>query len=289
MKTNKCDIAGCPDLRARRKWCNKHYRRWMRHGNPSAGNTEQGASSKYFEEKILLRTDKCIEWPFTRDIRGYGVISRKFKVHRLALEKAVGLPPVGKPKAVHKCGNPSCFNVRHLEWGATRIDYNSIMTHKMTNSREYASWAAMKQRCHKPSNEAYEDYGGRGIKVCDRWRYSFENFYKDMGDRPVGMSIDRVDNSGDYTPGNCRWATHSQQMLNRRFGKFYRMGGQTKNIRQWHRIYPTVSYATLGLRLRSGWDIESALTGKNPRWNPSRKPNLRLSQIPNTKHREEKD
>lgn len=83
-------------------------------------------------------------------------------------------------------------------------------------SREYASWYAMRSRCGNPNTFRYELYGGRGIRVCDRWNHSFENFLADMGLRPPGTSIDRYPNpDGDYEPGNCRWATAKQQRHNR--------------------------------------------------------------------------
>lgn len=83
-------------------------------------------------------------------------------------------------------------------------------------SRTYESWGAMKQRCLNPNHHAYASYGGRGITVCDRWCDSFENFLADMGERPVGKTLERLDNEAGYTPENCCWATQAEQSQNRR-------------------------------------------------------------------------
>lgn len=90
------------------------------------------------------------------------------------------------------------------------------MTPKSKTS-EYAAWGAMIQRCTNPKNPVFMNYGGRGIRVCDRWRSSFDDFVNDMGPRPTpAHSLDRVNNDGDYEPANCRWADSQTQRLNQR-------------------------------------------------------------------------
>jgi hypothetical protein len=86
-----------------------------------------------------------------------------------------------------------------------------------TNTPEYQTWASMLRRCYTPSATSFKWYGALGVKVCDRWRTSFEDFLTDMGARPSPThSIDRINPSGDYEPGNCRWATSQQQNFNKR-------------------------------------------------------------------------
>ena len=88
--------------------------------------------------------------------------------------------------------------------------------HGMSHTPVWNSWKCMLQRCYNPSNPDYKHYGGRGIEVCDRWRHSFENFYEDMGKRPKGKTLDRINNNGNYELSNCRWATKVEQENNTR-------------------------------------------------------------------------
>lgn len=122
------------------------------------------------------------------------------------------------------CGSLACIGVHPLRSGNTRScgclkrDATSARArvHGMSSSAEHAIWRVMKDRCLNARNARFESYGGRGITVCKRWRDSFQNFFNDMGPRPKGKSLDRINNDGNYEPGNCRWATATQQNQNRR-------------------------------------------------------------------------
>lgn len=122
------------------------------------------------------------------------------------------------------CGGHTVTAKRKLKSGHTTscgCYRDSVMkvkcpTHGMTKTPEYISWLAIKARCYNKNEKCYENYGGRGIKVCERWLESFENFYADMGPRPEGMSLERKNVDGDYEPSNCEWATATVQSFNRR-------------------------------------------------------------------------
>lgn len=124
----------------------------------------------------------------------------------------------------------------------------------------YVAWRNMKRRCLNSSSPGWENYGGRGIKVCDRWLDSFENFAFDMGPHPgKGYSLERIDNNGDYTPENCKWATRKEQSRNRRANKLLTYQGETLPISVWaERI--GVKENTIFSRLRYGWSIEETLS-----------------------------
>lgn len=109
-------------------------------------------------------------------------------------------------------------------------------------SVEYKAWLHMKERCYSIKDKQYKDWGGRGIRVCDRWLNKFENFLSDMGRKPSkNLSIDRIDNDGNYEPGNCRWGDGDQQNKNKRNNKWYEYEGERMILKDWARKLKTDS------------------------------------------------
>jgi hypothetical protein len=121
----------------------------------------------------------------------------------------------------------------------------------------YVTWQNMRQRCYNSKHPSYQNYGGRGIKVCKRWR-RFENFSLDMGDRPKGTSLERINVNRDYRPSNCRWATRRDQQNNRRDNRILTYKGITKPISFWADEVG-IKRDTLRCRLRYGWSVEKTL------------------------------
>ena len=132
-------------------------------------------------------------------------------------------------------------------------------THRASKTREYNVWVKVKQRCLNAQCRDYQYYGGRGIRVCDRWRDSFEAFLGDMGHRPSeAHSLDRINNDGHYEPGNVRWATRSEQMRNSRRANLITFNGETHPLGVWAKRVG-VTHQTLSMRLHHGWPIERAI------------------------------
>ena len=128
-----------------------------------------------------------------------------------------------------------------------------------TDSPEYTAWLHMRGRCGNPKEKFYKRYGGRGIRVCERWQNSFENFLADMGSRPPGMTLERKNNDGNYEPSNCVWASRDAQALNTSTVRKITFGGETLSLRGWA-IRRGISRSTLQKRLDLGWTVDQALT-----------------------------
>lgn len=128
--------------------------------------------------------------------------------------------------------------------------------------REYGSWSAMRTRCNNPRAKDYPRYGGRGIAICTRWD-SFTNFYADMGDRPVGYTLERKNNSRGYTPSNCVWATPKAQALNKRNTRYITYKGERLCLEDWAKRCG-VSRSAMYKRLNvSGWSNSRVVTKEN--------------------------
>ncbi len=126
----------------------------------------------------------------------------------------------------------------------------------------YWIWCDMRYRCEKQKHVAYKNYGGRGVKVCDRWLENFKNFHQDMGDKPDGCSLDRIDNTKGYSKENCRWATRKEQNNNRRMCLMIEYSGEMYTMSQLWEKYPKnigVTYRAFVKRIRNGKPLEKCL------------------------------
>lgn len=175
--------------------------------------------------------------------------------------------PSGSPKRKYRChcdcGNEIVVLASSLTTGNTKScgcyrDEVLLNLHKKHGFNRgkgqrrgtYNSWCAMKERCTNPKNKSYKDYGGRGIKVCDRWLNSFENFLADMGERAKGMTLDRYpDINGNYEPGNCRWATAEEQGRNKRGNIIVEHKNQRMPLAEFAKMY-NIPYEKVRLRYR---------------------------------------
>lgn len=147
--------------------------------------------------------------------------------------------------------------------GCLRRETTSVKNtaHGMSQTPEYNSWLRMNSRCHFISNKNYKDYGGRGIFVCDQWRYSFENFFLSMGRRPtIKHSLERKDNNRGYSPDNCKWATKKEQSCNRRNRRHLSAFGITLSAEDWGHKFSIRPKTILARIDRLGWPVSRAVS-----------------------------
>lgn len=165
------------------------------------------------------------------------------------------------------CGEVSIVPIAKLKNGHTKscgclqseAASKSNRTHGMTETSEYSIWCAMMKRCSNSKIAQWKHYGGRGIKVCERWK-KFENFISDMGLKPTPKhSIDRKDNNGNYEPGNCRWATSGEQRRNSRLVRLLTFHGETMCVTDWA-IKTGINMRAILSRLSLGWSVDRALS-----------------------------
>jgi hypothetical protein len=166
-------------------------------------------------------------------------------------ERVIRIDSLGKTST-------SCGCLQRELASAARTKANT--THGLSRTPQYRVWSAMLSRCYCETSSLYKWYGARGIKVCERWQNSYENFLADMGNRPTGGELERIDNDGNYEPTNCRWATRRQQSQNTRRNYTITYCGQTYCLSEWARRLG-INPKTLHNRIYSrGWDDVRALT-----------------------------
>lgn len=179
---------------------------------------------------------------------------------RLKVLHSVASDKYTKWSCICECGNELIVLSNNLRRGTTKscgcLQKESASkankTHGLKNSSEYRAWINMKNRCLNPSDKRYADWGGRGIKVCDRWLHSFENFLNDMGKKTSRLhSLDRYpDINGNYEPGNCRWATMSQQNRGKRNNVWIEYNGIKKILSDWAKEF-NITISTLSEQLET--------------------------------------
>lgn len=185
---------------------------------------------------------------------------------------------VGRKQSYHElvwrcqceCGNTANVNGSTLKKGCSTscgcYSAERARTHGMEGTPTYNAWAHMLTRCNNVRHKQYGSYGGRGIKVCPEW-HSFEAFFADMGKKPKGKSIDRIDNDGGYNKENCRWAKPSQQNRNRRGSPKYEWNGEIRSLADIADEVGVVKWRKAYERVRNGWSVRDAVTVKRAnRW-----------------------
>lgn len=166
------------------------------------------------------------------------------------------------------CGNESTTTTYLLRSGKAtscgcwkrEVPGTWSLKHGQSKTRLYKTWRSMVRRVTEPTYPDYPHYGGRGISVCDQWRVSFEAFARDMGPTySEGLTLDRIDNDGNYEPGNCRWATAIEQARNKRTNRLLTFNGKTMPVSAWAE-HTGIGRSAIESRLRNGWSVERALT-----------------------------
>lgn len=159
------------------------------------------------------------------------------------------------------CGGTKQVASAHLTNGMVRSCGCLVKTHGYASggkvSKVYRVWDSMVRRCLNPRHKAYRRYGGRGIKVCERW-LTFSNFIADMGEPSPGLTLDRINNDGGYEPDNCRWTTRSVQCRNSSNAHLLTHNGQTKTIIEWS-LEKGWPHHVIGCRIRAGWTAQRAI------------------------------
>ena len=224
----------------------------------------------------------------TLDAVGYGRVSMKDLSGKtfgrlVALRSEIKRPEGGQQYTLWfcrcGCGNEKWIRQANLQSGSTiscgchRLELHrkrmTVHGHghsgsRRPNSPTMMSWASMMQRCYKPKTNRFEAYGGAGIKVCKEW-HAFVNFLSDMGERPDGKTLDRINSSKDYCPSNCKWSTRKEQNRNRKSVIMLTARGKTMCLAEWEENGSAVRANSIARRIRAGWPAEMAIFFKGNR------------------------
>jgi hypothetical protein len=175
----------------------------------------------------------------------------------------------GKMRCRCDCGNEKLARMSHLKCGSVKscgclLKTTPRLVHGRTLASKtlvYKVWDSMVNRCTNPNAQAFHGYGGRGISVCAEWLGpgGYFQFVKDMGPRPDGGSLDRIDNNAGYSPENCRWATHREQCNNKRSNTLLEVDGRSMTVSEWS-VASGIRKTTIFERIKRGWDAKRAVT-----------------------------
>lgn len=229
-----CSIEGCTKPLSCKGWCTMHYCRWRRHGDPLFVQQKKS--------KQICKINGCDKLSVSR-----GLCSGHY--HKLLRYG----DPVYNPyehRSRKKCKINGCDRIsfslglcsRHYQinrWEASHERIHAVHGIYKEHPYEARSYYAMRRRCYSAANPSYPRYGGSDITVCDRWlgAHGFQHFVEDMGDRPKGFTLDRIDNKKGYSPDNCRWSSVQEQNRNRKTNIFYTHNGKTRVLIDWAREY----------------------------------------------------
>lgn len=251
-----CAAPGCgkPARRNRYRACSMHEAR-IRRGGSWDRRVERQSLSEILGGKMLFGL-----W----QVLGEGEPYRRKRTNQpmrqaicrcaCGVERLVQIQILKSGQSRHcGCRQAIINDANHLRHGDTRRGRTAV---------EHRTWSKMIARCENPNDPDYADYGGRGIVVCERWREDYVAFLADMGRRPAGHSIDRIDVDGNYEPGNCRWATKAVQARNKRNTRYVEWAGERRPLKEACEMVG-IDYKLAHSRLQKGWPIERALGGPN--------------------------
>ena len=195
-------------------------------------------------------------------MRALDLVGKRFG-RLVVAERLIGARPGVATWRCHcDCGGTKDVISAHLSNGTVSSCGCLVRTHGHSSggvrTKTYMVWDSMLRRCNNQNHRAYPDYGGRGITVCDRWR-DFNSFLEDMGEKPEGFSLDRIDNSLGYSKENCRWATSREQNRNTRGTRMVTCDGESRSVIEWSELngWP---HHVIASRLRAGWSEQRAVS-----------------------------